>query len=58
MTELLERAVKKVQTLSDSEHDTIASMILEEIEDDAMWQKRALVIVSSGFLAPRRGIMG
>jgi len=39
MTKLLERAVEKVQTLSDSEQDTLATMILEEIEDEARWQK-------------------
>lgn len=39
MTKLLERAVKRVQTLSDSEQNAIATMILEEIEDEAQWEK-------------------
>ena len=32
MTELLERAIAKLRTLSASEQDAIASMILEELE--------------------------
>ena len=34
MTELLERAIAKLKTLSASEQDAIASMILEELQDD------------------------
>ncbi len=34
MTELLERAIARLKTLSATEQDTIASMILEELEDD------------------------
>jgi len=37
MTELLECAIAKVKTLSASEQDAIASMILEELEDDLRW---------------------
>jgi hypothetical protein len=36
---LLERAVKKVNTLPDNEQDAIAVLILDEIEDDARWEK-------------------
>jgi hypothetical protein len=39
MTKLLERAVNKVKTLSDREQDTIATLILEELEDEARWDK-------------------
>jgi hypothetical protein len=34
MTTLLEQAVNKVKTLSDNEQNTIAALILEEINDD------------------------
>jgi hypothetical protein len=37
MTELLERAISRVKILSASEQDAIASMILEELEDDQRW---------------------
>ncbi|WP_170191467.1 hypothetical protein [Geitlerinema sp. P-1104] len=33
MTELLERAIARLQTLSESEQNAIAAIILEEIED-------------------------
>lgn len=39
MTELLERVVKKVRTLPDSEQDAIATLILEELEDEAQWDR-------------------
>lgn len=39
MTILLERAVKKVNTLPDNEQDAIAALILDEIEDDTHWEK-------------------
>ena len=39
MTELLERAIAKVKTLSEPEQDSFAALILEEIEDEACWQK-------------------
>jgi hypothetical protein len=39
MTELLERAIAKLKTLSASEQDAIASMILEELEDDRRWDR-------------------
>ncbi|MBI3631143.1 MAG: hypothetical protein HY221_02295 [Candidatus Sungbacteria bacterium] len=39
MTELLERAVKKVNTLTDSEQNAIAALILEEIADEVRWDR-------------------
>ncbi len=39
MTELLERAIAKLKTLSASEQDAIAAMILEEIEDEIRWDE-------------------
>jgi hypothetical protein len=37
MTDLLERAIARLQTLPESEQDAIASIILEEIEDERRW---------------------
>lgn len=46
MTELLERAlaepskrIAKLKTLSASEQDALASMILEELEDERRWDQ-------------------
>jgi hypothetical protein len=39
MTELLERAIAKLQTLPESEQNAIASIILDEIEDERRWDK-------------------
>jgi hypothetical protein len=39
VTKLLERAVKKVRALPDKEQDAIAALILEELEDEARWDK-------------------
>jgi len=39
MTELLERAIAKLKTLSAGEQDVLASMILQEIEDDRRWDQ-------------------
>ncbi len=39
MTELLERAIAKLQTLPESEQNAIASIILEEIEDERLWDE-------------------
>ncbi len=39
MTELLERAMAKVKTLSEHEQDAFATLILEEIEDEERWRK-------------------
>lgn len=39
MTELLEQAIAKVKNLPESEQDTIAAIILEELEDETKWDK-------------------
>jgi hypothetical protein len=39
VTELLERAIARLQTLSESEQNEIASIILEEIEDERLWDE-------------------
>lgn len=39
MTELLERAITRLKTLSASEQDAIAAMILEELEDEVKWDE-------------------
>ena len=39
MTELLERVLARLITLTASEQDAIASMILEELEDNLRWDE-------------------
>lgn len=39
MTELLQHAIAKLQTLPETEQDAIASMILAEIEDERRWDE-------------------
>ena len=39
MTELLQEAIAKIQTLSDEEQDSIATIILEELEDEKKWEQ-------------------
>lgn len=39
MTQLMERALEELRKLSPAGQDAIASMILEEIEDDARWDE-------------------
>lgn len=39
MTELLEQAIARLKTLPASEQDAIASMILEEMEDEIRWDE-------------------
>jgi hypothetical protein len=39
MTELLERAIARLQALPESEQNAIASIILEEIEDERCWDE-------------------
>ncbi len=39
MSELLERAIAKLKTLSASEQDALASMILEELEEERRWAR-------------------
>lgn len=39
MTELLESAITRLKKLPDSEQDVIASIILEELEDEQRWDE-------------------
>ena len=39
MTKLLEQAIAQVKQLSDPEQDTIAALILEELEDGHLWNE-------------------
>ncbi len=39
MTKLLEKVVTEVKKLPDPEQDAIAALILEEIKDEALWDK-------------------
>jgi hypothetical protein len=39
MTELLERAIARLKTLPSSEQDAIATIILEEVEDERRWDE-------------------
>ncbi len=40
MTQLLKKALKKVSSLPDNEQDEIAKLILDEIEDEKLWQEQ------------------
>jgi uridine phosphorylase len=39
MTELLEKAIARLKTLPTDKQDAIASLILEELEDDQIWDE-------------------
>ncbi|MEC4805130.1 MAG: hypothetical protein SAJ12_15245 [Jaaginema sp. PMC 1079.18] len=39
MTELLKQTIAKLQTLSGNEQNAIASIILEELEDEQRWDE-------------------
>lgn len=39
MTQLLEQAIAKVKELSPAQQDAIATLILEELEDEAYWNR-------------------
>ena len=39
MTELLERAIARLKTLPTKEQDAIATLIMEELEDDQQWDE-------------------
>ncbi|MBD2410624.1 hypothetical protein FACHB389_17570 [Nostoc calcicola FACHB-389] len=39
MTKLLEQAIARVKQLPETEQDAIAALILEELEDEARWDK-------------------
>ena len=38
MTDLLKKAVEKVEGLTDDQQDAIAGLILDELEDDERWE--------------------
>ena len=40
MTELLEQAIAQVKALPEREQDSLAALILEELEDEARWQSK------------------
>ena len=40
MTGLLQRAIKAIEKLSSDEQDAIASLILDELEDEQAWKAR------------------
>nr|WP_019506763.1 hypothetical protein [Pleurocapsa sp. PCC 7319] len=39
MTELLNQAVARIKNLPDNEQDAIATIILEELEDEIKWEQ-------------------
>lgn len=39
MTELLEQAIARLKTLSTDKQDAVATLILEEIEDEGRWDE-------------------
>ncbi|WP_089726616.1 hypothetical protein [Candidatus Thiosymbion oneisti] len=39
MTQLLERAVKKARSLPEEDQNSVAAIILEEIEDEVRWDQ-------------------
>ena len=39
MSKLLEQAIAQVKQLSEPEQDTIAALILEELEDERLWNE-------------------
>lgn len=39
MTELLEQAISKIRTLSPDQQETLATIILEEIEEEKQWEQ-------------------
>ncbi len=39
MTKLLDRAVERVKSLSEREQDVIATLTLEELEDEVSWDQ-------------------
>ena len=49
MTKLLKEAMKRVSDLPDDEQDAVASIILEEVEDEVRW--RAIFAKSQDVLA-------
>lgn len=39
MSKLLDRAVRKARMLPEAEQNAIAAIILEELEDEALWEQ-------------------
>lgn len=39
MTKLLEQAIAKIKNLPDNKQDSIAAIILEELEDETKWEQ-------------------
>ncbi len=39
MTELLKQAIQKIENLSDEDQNAIATIILEELEDELKWEQ-------------------
>ena len=39
MTQLLQRAIKEIQDLPETEQDAIASIILDELADEKLWDE-------------------
>jgi hypothetical protein len=39
MTELLEQAISRLKTLTPNDQNAIATLILEELEDDRRWDE-------------------
>jgi len=60
MTELLEQAIDRLKTLPASQQDAIASLILEELEDEIRWDeafnrsKDSLALLASQAMAEYR----
>ncbi len=40
MTKLLERAISEAKKLPSKDQDALASILLEEMEDDATWEQK------------------
>jgi len=40
MTKLLERAISEAKKLPSKDQDALASILLEEMEDDAAWEQK------------------
>lgn len=52
MTELLEKAISKLKALPTEEQNAIASLILDELEDDQRWEES---FASSGDMLAKLG---
>jgi len=54
MTQLLEKAITEVYKLSPEKQDEIASIILEELEDEKRWEKLSLTLKTDWESLPKR----